>query len=93
MLTFCNADDIHSRIAGIGSVVEGESFPLSIKMPCRFAIMTPTGRQFGCTNDTLIFNSHNELEIKYYEPTDPETTIEEPAEPESDIVLKPSRQK
>lgn len=80
MLLFTNSEDIVNRAAYLGATIEGESFPLKIKMPCRFVVVNNGVRSVGSIGDYLVFKSHNEPEI-------------EKPEPEIKPEIKPSRKK
>lgn len=73
MLLFTNVEDIQNRAAFLGSKVEGESFPLSIQMPCRFMIYSNGNRKIGQIGQYLVFNSNTDIEIS---DTNPNSEIE-----------------
>lgn len=94
MLLFINSEDIQNRAAFLGSKVEGESFPLSIKMPCRFAIFSNGERKIGQIGQYLVFNSNTDIAISDQNPNaeiKPIESIEPVAEPITEIPLKPKR--
>ena len=85
MITFRNAESIHSRAEALGAIVQGDNFPLHIQMPCRFRIRKGEQKEQGKAGDFLIFDDYNTPRIA----TEPETL----PEMETDITLKPSRKK
>jgi len=59
MITFRNAESIHSRAEALGTIVQGDNFPLHIQMPCRFRVRKGEEKKQGKAGDYLVFDDFN----------------------------------
>jgi hypothetical protein len=84
MLTFRTAEGLSHRIACLGAKIEGDSFPLSIKMPCKFAIVKDGRKVFGKAGQYLIFTDAKTPEI-----SDCKAEEKQPEVPEKKKTVKP----